>query len=177
MDKTTKFPISLSGYEIEGLIGTDAPRLAPLYKACSDYIELEHGQPPDPASASEEFENFPPSRTEADKFVFGLRAADDGQLVGLLACDRDYPSVGCWWIALLMIDKALRGRGLARALCDGLFTWLKSQHVQRVELGVITENVQALGFWQARGFEPIRMAGPVSIGAKQHMVQVFGRSL
>ncbi|RWM11531.1 GNAT family N-acetyltransferase [Mesorhizobium sp.] len=176
MDKATTFPIPLSGYEIEGLTGIDAPRLVALYRACSDYIVLERGQPPDAASVDEEFENFPPNRTEADKFVFGLKTAD-GEFVGLLACDRDYPRAGCWWISLLMIDKACRGRGLARALCDGFFIWLKSQHVQRVELGVLVENKQALRFWQVRGFEPIRIAGPVSIGAKQHMIQVFGRSL
>ncbi|AZO22823.1 GNAT family N-acetyltransferase [Mesorhizobium sp. M1E.F.Ca.ET.045.02.1.1] len=176
MDKMTKFPISLSGYEIEGLIGIDAPRLVPLYRACSDYVVLERGQPPDAASANEEFENFPPGRTEADKFVFGLKAAD-GELVGLLACDRDYPRAGCWWIALLMIDKAFRGKGLARALCDGFFTWLKSQAVERVELGVLVENEPALRFWRLQNFEPERMAGPIAIGTKQHMVQVLGRSL
>jgi GNAT superfamily N-acetyltransferase len=176
MDKTTKFPTSLSGYEIEGLIGIDAPRLVPLYQACSDYVVLERGQPPNAASAKEEFENFPPNRTEADKFVFGLKAID-GEFVGLLACDRNYPRVECWWIALLMIDKALRGRGLARALCDDFFRWLKSQHVKRVELGVLAENEQGLRFWQGQGFEPVRTAGPVSIGAKQHMLQVLGRPL
>ncbi|MCF6112554.1 MULTISPECIES: GNAT family N-acetyltransferase [Mesorhizobium] len=176
MDKTTKFPISRTGYEIEGLIGIDAPRLVPLYQGCSDYLVLERGQPPNAASAKEEFESFPPNRTEADKFVFGLKAID-GELVGLLACDRNYPQVGCWWIALVMIDKALRGRGLARALCDDFFTWLKSQHVKRVELAVFTENEQALRFWQRQGFELVRTAGPVSIGAKRHMLQILSRSL
>ena len=176
MDKTIRFPISLAGYEIEGLIGNDAPRLVRLYQACSDYVLLERGELPTADSAREEFESFPPNRTEADKVVFGLKAVD-GELVGLLACDRDYPQAGCWWIALLMIDKALRGQGVGQALCDGFFRWLKSQHVERVELGVLTENEQGLRFWQGQGFEPVRMAGPVSFGAKRHMVQVLGKQL
>ena len=118
MDKSPRFPTSLFGYEIEGLIGTDAPRLVRLYQACSDYVVLERGEPPNAASAREEFESFPPNRTETDKFVFGLKAVD-GEFVGLLSCDRDYPQAGCWWIALLMIDKALRGEGVGRALCSG----------------------------------------------------------
>lgn len=176
MDKTIRFPISFAGYEIEGLIGNDAPRLVRLYQACSDYVLLERGELPTADSAREEFESFPPNRTEADKVVFGLKAVD-GELVGLLACDRDYPQAGCWWIALLMIDKALRGQGVGQALCDGFFRWLKSQHVERVELGVLTENEQGLRFWQGQGFEPVRMAGPVSFGAKRHMVQVLGKQL
>ncbi|MEI9431294.1 hypothetical protein [Mesorhizobium sp. Cs1299R1N3] len=98
MDKVTTFPISLRGYEIEGLAGIDASRLVPLYQACSDYVVLETGQPPNAANAKEEFESFPPNRVEADKFVFGLKTIS-GELVGLLACDRDYPRAGCWWIA------------------------------------------------------------------------------
>ncbi|TPM34532.1 GNAT family N-acetyltransferase [Mesorhizobium sp. B2-3-5] len=176
MDKNTTFPISLCGYEIEGLIGIDASRLVPLYQACSDYVILETGQSPTAANAKEEFENFPPNRTEADKFIFGLKAID-GALVGLLPCDRDYPRTRCWWIALLMIDKGLRGGGLGRVLCRDLFRWLKSQQVERVELGVFFENEEALRFWHGQGFELMRTAGPVTVGAKRHMVQVLGRPL
>jgi len=176
MDKTTRFPISLPGYEIEGLVGNDAPRLAPLYQACSDYAVLERGEPPNADSAREEFESFPPNRTDADKFVFGLKAAN-GEFVGLLACDRDYPQAGCWWIALLMIDQAFRGQGLGRAICNAFFRWLRSRQVTRVELGVLTENEPALRFWRGQGFGPVRTAGPVSIGSKRHMVQILGRPL
>jgi len=76
MDKSTRFPTSLSGYEIEGLIGIDASRLVPLYQGCSDYVVLERGEPPNAATAKEEFESFPPNRTEADKFIFGVKAID-----------------------------------------------------------------------------------------------------
>jgi GNAT superfamily N-acetyltransferase len=176
MDKTTRFPVSLAGYEIEGLVAGDAPRLVRLYQACSDYVLLERGELPNADSTREEFENFPPNRTEADKFVFGLKAVD-GELLGLLACDRDYPQARCWWIALLMIDKALRGQGVGRALCDDFFSWLKSQQVKRVELGVLADNEPGLRFWQGQGFKLVRTAGPISIGAKQHMAQVLGRVL
>ncbi|MEI9431293.1 GNAT family N-acetyltransferase [Mesorhizobium sp. Cs1299R1N3] len=76
-----------------------------------------------------------------------------------------------------MIDKAFRRGGLGRVLCHDFFRWLKSQQVERVELGVITENEQALRFWQGQGFEQVRLAGPVTIGAKTHMVHVLGRLL
>jgi ribosomal protein S18 acetylase RimI-like enzyme len=176
MDKTTRFPVSLACYEVEGLIASDAPRLVRLYLACADYALLERGGLPNAASAREEFESFPPNRTAADKFMFGLKAVD-GEFVGLLSCDRDYPQPGCWWIALLIIDKALRGQGVGRVLCSDFFSWLKSQQATRVELGVLTDNVQALRFWQGQGFELVRTAGPISIGVKQHMAQVLGRVL
>ncbi|WP_429125468.1 GNAT family N-acetyltransferase [Ensifer sp. 4252] len=176
MDKATTFPTSLPGYEIEALTANDAPRLVPLYQSCADYIVLERGHPPDIAIALEEFESFPPGRTEADKFIFGLKSATD-EFAGLLACDRHYPQEGIWWIALLMIAPALRRSGMARSLCDDFFKWLKTQQAERIQLAVFAGNEQALRFWKGQGFELIRTSGPVSIGTKQHMMQVLGRSL
>lgn len=176
MDKTTTFPLSLSGFDIEGLIEADAPRLFQLYQGCSDYIVLERGHPPDAAVAQEEFRSFPPGRTEADKFVFGLKSAE-GALVGMLACDRDYPKEKSWWIALLLIDPTLRGQGVAKTLCSDFFRWLKAQGADRVELAVFVENVAGLRFWQGQGLTLVRTAGPVSIGVKQHRLQVLARLL
>ncbi|MBD9488593.1 N-acetyltransferase [Ensifer sp. ENS11] len=176
MDKTTTFPISLSGFEIEGLIEADAPRLMPLYQNCQDYVVLERGHPPDATVAIEEFQSFPPGRTEADKFVFGLKSGA-GNLIGMLACDRNYPQEKSWWIALLMIDPAFRRHGAAKTLCDDFFSWLKTQGADRVELAVFAENEQGLRFWEGQGFEMVRTAGPVPIGTKQHRMEVLGRSL
>ncbi|WP_245298546.1 GNAT family N-acetyltransferase [Sinorhizobium sp. A49] len=176
MDRTTTFPISLSGFDIEGLIEADAPRLIQLYQGCSDYIVLERGHPPDAAVALEEFRSFPPGRTEADKFVFGLKSAT-GELVGMLACDRNYPQARSWWIALLLMDPALRGQSVAKTLCAGFFSWLKTQGADRVELAVFAENKAGLRFWEGQGFMLVRTAGPVSIGTKQHSLQVLARAL
>ncbi len=176
MDKTTTFPLSFSGYEIEGLTEADAQRLLPLYQSCSDYVVLERGHGPDAAIALEEFQSFPPDRTEADKFVFGLKAAT-GALVGMFACDRDYPQEKSWWIALLMIDPAVRRHGVAKTLCEDFFRFLKTQGADRVELAVFEENVAGLRFWESQGFNPVRTAGPVDIGTKQHCLQVLARQL
>ncbi len=176
MDKTTTFPLSLPGFDIEGLIEADAPRLLRLYQDCSDYIVLERGHPPDAAVALEEFRSFPPGRTAADKFVFGLKSAA-GDLVGMLACDRDYPKEKSWWIALLLIDPALRGQGVAKAVCGDFFRWLKAQGADRVELAVFAENESGLRFWEGQGFTLVRTAGPVAIGTKQHRLQVLARPL
>lgn len=176
MDKTTTFPISLAGLAIEGLTEADAPRLMPLYRSCQDYVVLERGHLPDATVVLEEFQSFPPGRTGADKFVFGLKAAT-GALVGMLACDRDYPQEKSWWISLLLIAPARRGGGVARTLCGDFFEWLKAQGADRVELAVFDENEGALVFWGSQGFTLVRTAGPVAIGTKQHDLQILARPL
>ncbi|NVD39000.1 GNAT family N-acetyltransferase [Ensifer sp. HO-A22] len=174
MDKTTTFPIALSGYEIEGLTEADALRLMQLYQSCQDYVVLQRGHPPDASVVREEFQSFPPGRTGADKFVFGLKAAS-GELVGMLACDRDYPKEKSWWIALLLIDPA--GQGVAKTLCCDFFDWLKSQGADRVELAVFAGNEAGLRFWESQGFTPVRTAGPAVIGTKEHSLKVLARAL
>lgn len=176
MDKTTTFPIALTGIEIEGLTEADAPRLIPLYRSCSDYVVLERGHEPDAAIALEEFQSFPPGRTDADKFVFGLKTAS-GELVGMLACDRDYPQEKSWWIALLLIDPAVRGHGVAKTLCGDFFAWLRTQGADRVELAVFAENERGLRFWDSQGFTLVRTAGPVAIGTKEHSLRVLALPL
>ena len=176
MDKTTTFPSALAGFEIEGRTEADAPRLMPLYQSCQDYVVLERGHLPDATVVLEEFQSFPPGRTEADKFVFGLKSAT-GDIVGMLACDRDYPKEKSWWIALLLIDPAVRGKGVAKTLCGDFFGWLKTQGADRVELAVFAENEAGLRFWEGQGFSLVRTAGPIAIGTKQHSMQVLSRSI
>lgn len=76
-----------------------------------------------------------------------------------------------------MIDPALRGQGVAKTLCDDFFGWLKTQGANRVELAVFAENEAGLRFWEGQGFTLVRTAGPVSIGTKQHSLQVLARPL
>lgn len=176
MDKTVAFPILLDGYVVEGLEAADAPRLRPLYEACADYMDLERGEAPGPHASREEFESFPPDRTAADKFIFGLRHAD-GRLVGILACDRDYPAAGRWWIALFMISPELRGKTIGRAFFAGFLAWLRTQGAGRVELAVLAANERGRRFWQARDFQPVRTTDPRPFGRKRHVLHIMGLSL
>lgn len=54
----------------------------------------------------------------------------------------------------LWVEPGQRGRGVA----SGLFEWLRRQYPELVglDLEVSPENVQARGWYQRRGFEPIR---------------------
>lgn len=72
MNKNRTFPISLSGYRVEGLTLKDTERLQPLYDACADYAIVEQGELPVPNAAELEFRALPPDRTAEDKFMFGL---------------------------------------------------------------------------------------------------------
>jgi GNAT superfamily N-acetyltransferase len=176
MDKITTFPIPLAGYRVEGFVLEDAPRLQPLYIACTDYVMLEQGVPPTPTAAEEEFYALPPNRTAADKFIFGL-LNEEANVVGVLECNRGYPEERCWWVGLLMIDPAERGKGVAHAFFQAFVAWVEAQKSARLELAVITTNTRAYRFWQSQGFEVIRTTDPLPYGINQHTLHVMRRWL
>lgn len=176
MDSSVNFPISLTGCRVEGLVPEDAARLQLLYEACADYAVMESGAPTAPDAAAAEFEAIPPNRTVADKFMFAL-LDPRGDIVGLLECVRGYPDDGCWWIGLLMLHPAERGRGTARMFFEAFADWAKRQGASRLELAVFDANRRADRFWRARGFHRIRSTEPRSIGIRTHVLHIMRLTL
>ena len=170
------FPIVRSGYRVEALKPQDASRVQPLFNACADYALLESGEPPAANAAAAEFDAAPPGRTTADKFMLGL-LNDENRIAGLIAADRGWPEVNGWWIALLLVDPAERGTGIAADFVDAFFSWVKGQGAQHVGLAVFDENKRADRFWRALGFEYVRSTEPRNIGKKTHVLRVMRRRL
>jgi ribosomal protein S18 acetylase RimI-like enzyme len=96
---------------------------------------------------------------------------DEGSIVQLLARDPDGLFVACvdnrivgslvavWdgWrgnMYRLAVHPDLQRRGIARALVEAGEQRLRSQGARRVTALVLRDEEQALGFWQAVGYEP-----------------------
>ena len=170
------FPIVCPGYRVEILGAPDAPRLQPLFEACSDYALLESGEPTPANAAACEFEATPPGRTTPDKFMIGL-LNDEDRMVGLIAADRGWPEAHGWWIGLLLIDPQQRGTGLARSFVEAFFEWIQGQAAQSVALAVFDENKRATRFWRGLDFVHVRSTEPRVIGKKTHVLHVMRREL
>lgn len=102
---------AISDYTVTRLAPADAPQLQRLYERCSDYHIAHEGTPTRPTAGEEELSSLPPGRSADDKFSFGIHSAG-GELVGYIELFRDYPAEGDWWIGLVMLDPAVRRRGL-----------------------------------------------------------------
>ena len=176
MDRSASFEIALPGFQVGGLDLADAPRLQRLFDACADYSVFENGAAYPPDAAQTEFATAPPGRTVADKFMFGL-IDGEGDTVGLIACDRGWPDAGCWWIALMLVDPAQRGCGVAQAFLAGFVEWVAAQGAGRIELAVLDENERGQRFWRRQGFSHIRGTEPRTIGTKRHILHVLRRDL
>jgi ribosomal protein S18 acetylase RimI-like enzyme len=108
----------------------------------------------------------------------GIRDCD-GTLVGLIDVARRYPQPNTWYIGLLLLDPAIRNRGIGTDVVLALRRQAAFDRAARIMAAVVEENVQALRFWQARGFEVMRRFPTRRFGAKEHallelMVELVG---
>lgn len=145
----------------------DEAEVAALIKRCADYVLLEKGELPKAEAAAEFFDDKPAGRAAEDVFKLGLRD-NIGKLMGLIDLARDYPECGTWYLGLLLLDPAIRGGGVGRALVEELAAYLASEGSTRIMLAVMEENHQALRFWQTAGFETTRELPPRRFGIKEH---------
>lgn len=170
------FHIDDPEFQIIALNPESADRLQAFFEQCADFAMLVEGEPVSPAAAQDTFESLPPGKTLQDKFVFGVSDAAGG-LAGVLEAVRGYPEPGTWWIGLMMLTPAARGRGLGQKLIEGFARYVRSQRGQAVMLGVVEENQAGYRFWQRAGFVRVRETEPRVFGKKTQRVFVMQRDL
>lgn len=143
--------IRLDGFDVKRLGATDEADLQALHERCSDYYELIEGSPTRPTSAQEDLAELPPGKDLADKFYFGIYDSDP-KLAGALEMARDFPADGEWWLALLLLDPAVRCRGLGGRVVESAKRWVSAQGGRAIWLAVLEQNMQAERFWREYGF-------------------------
>ena len=128
-----------------------------LLERCEGYHLLVDGHPAAPGAAQRVLTEVPPGRELDDKLVVGVDGAD-GELLAVVDLFRGYPDPVTWWISLLLVAPAARGRGLGARVYGQVEAWLRRCGARAVQLGVHPANPRAQGFWCARGFRPARVA-------------------
>jgi GNAT superfamily N-acetyltransferase len=147
-----------------------------LLERGADYARLVEGQDPGPDAARELFTDGPPGHPLEDKFVIGLFDPPDA-LIAVLEGMRDYPDPGVWWIGLMLLDPAWRGRGLGAQLYRAFEAYAGEGGATALGLGVVEANAGARRFWERVGFAATRVTEPRRFGAREHAVIVMRRAL
>jgi RimJ/RimL family protein N-acetyltransferase len=166
--------IVLPGYRIERLPVDSAAQAQALFEACADYTVLERGETPLPHAAETELQSLPPGGSIADKFIFALMK-EPATMIGMIVTDRNWPNNSSWWIALMLVAPAERGKGVAFSFAAAVLDWIEGQGPQRIELAVFDENRRGNRFWLSLGFEYVRSTEPRIIGRKKHVLHVLRR--
>lgn len=156
MPDWTLEPISKSRHALEVL---------DLMHRAADYVTLEVSRTPDLLFVHEFFEATPPGVDKDGLFPFGMRQND--RLIGVVGVAAGYEFPTDWWIGLMLIDPALRGRGIGAAVFQALAEKARTDGVLMVKLSVLTANPRARAFWERQGFEFHRPA-PALPGSDGH---------
>jgi GNAT superfamily N-acetyltransferase len=157
---------ALEEYSFTYLTPQELPLVQTLCEQCAREIEqsthlqpglsVEHvlGLPPGPSMAQELALALPAGKGYEDKLLMGIFARTD-HLIGVLDVIRDYPVQGEWWLGLLILEPAQRGRGLGEKICRAFEQWAKDTGARYLRLVVSVQNRRGHQFWQRLGFEEL----------------------
>ena len=153
------------------------PLLQALFDANPGYFQAVNGRPAAPDEARLEFDELPPPHLPfRQRWVAGL-FIDGGALLGTLVLVADLGAPGVWHIALLLIDQAQHGSGLAAQVLAGLQAWAHGQGAHWLRLGVVVGNRRAQGFWLRQGFTVTRLRRGIDTGGRLNDLQVMVKPL
>lgn len=128
-----------------------APAVQRLFERCTDFFQLVSGAPPGPGDGADELNSIAPGKTIDDTVNFGVYDGD--RLVAFAGLARDFPKPSEWWLGLLVIDPAERGRGLGARIHQELVDWVAAQSGTMLWIAVQTQNVDGERFWRRIGFQ------------------------
>jgi ribosomal protein S18 acetylase RimI-like enzyme len=127
----------------------DQSRLSELCRQCTDFFALVEGQAGGSETAAELLGPLHGDVT-GTKLVFGI--ARRGVLVGVAELLEGFPGPKDWYVGLLLLVPAARGKGLGTEVWLGLRDWMHGRGAAVVRLVVQKQNLPARAFWAKNGF-------------------------
>lgn len=165
------------GFEARPLLASQVPLLQALFDHNPAYFQAINGRPAGPGEAQAESDELPPPHLPCgQRWVAGL-FDPQGRLLGVLVLVADLGVAGVWHIALLLVDQARQGSGLAAAVMAALQAWATAGGALWLRLGVVLGNQRAERFWQRQGFTEARQRQGVDTGGRLNTLRVLVKPL
>jgi GNAT superfamily N-acetyltransferase len=139
--------------ELVPLNESHSTQLDQLCAACADYYQEVTGLPPGPAEAQSLFLAVPPHGDYERKRLWGVFESD--RLIGVVDGAFGHPEDGHFWIGLVMLEPAARGRGLGSAILNDIADQAMGGGATTLSLAVKSDYAAARRFWKGHGFRTI----------------------
>lgn len=127
-----------------------------LATRAADYVVLEVGHAPNKPFIDDFFTAAPPGLGTRDLLHFAVM--ENQAMAGMICVAQGYELPNDWWIGLMLLDPAFRGRGLGRAVLQLIRRKARAAGMQMLKLSVLEANPRAMHFWVREGFVPHRYA-------------------
>lgn len=141
--------MKLAGHTIHRVAPTDAARVAAvqaLFALDPHYFLHDEGAPLRADEAAIVLDERPPGIPLAAKHAF---LVDDLAFLDLLA---GYPEPATWFLGLVFLAPAARGRGLGTALVEAVCAHAKAEGARALRLAVAHTNTGARRLYERLGF-------------------------
>lgn len=93
-------------------------------------------------------------------YEFYKLADQAGVAVGYVQLEKNAPSAGVLWIAMLIVSPQYQGLGKASKAMAHIIAEAKAAQYYSIMLNIYRENVKAVKFWQTFGFELFQTSEP-----------------
>lgn len=145
IDKLPQYSISTIGEK-------DLDKIQNVCNSCSDFYLLDKGVVADKDEAKNIINSLPNGKTFDDQFNFGI-FNESNNLIGLVHIIKDYPNLDVWMLGLMLIDPNERNKGLGMLVHNEIVNFIKNHKGNKIRIGVLKENKNALRFWRLAGYE------------------------
>jgi len=147
-----------------------------VLELASDYAQAIQGAPFDRHEAARTFKELPPGVGPSAKTVFGIYS--DGESVGVIDLVDGFPVPTTAMLGLLLVADAHRRRGIGSRAVRALEDLVLSQGTcDRIRIGVVRADSQALVFWEAVGYSATGELRPFGKGAVRSEVVVMEKRI
>lgn len=141
-----------TGFDVHRITEAAIADVYLLAQANRLYYEYLHTEPT-VAGLTEVISEVPEGTSLADKHFVGFYN-EGGELVAIMDLITGYPETDNAFIGWFMLDVDHQRKGIGSQLFADVRAALSAQGYNHLELGVITDNKEAKGFWEAQGFAP-----------------------
>jgi GNAT superfamily N-acetyltransferase len=140
------------------LTEADLDAVQALMQRSRAYYELVTGAGPQPTAARDVWDALPPDTPRSAKLTLGVWS--ESALTGIVDVVRGWPQAGTWLIGLLLLDPAVRGRGVGARVVGVVDAAAASEGAAILRVSVVHANPAALAFWQRLAFTEVPATQP-----------------
>lgn len=131
------------------------PQLLVVFSTNPDYVRMTEG--PGGYSLAQFQRDWQVASRTPGRHMWAIWRKPDGAPIGLTDFLEENPSDHLPWLGLLIIRGDLQGQGYGTETLDALLAYFcDDRRWPVVRIGVVATNTHTLGWWQRRGFRPVR---------------------
>lgn len=158
-----------SDYNVRRITESDITAVYRLCKTNKRYYRTMRTVPTR-ESLTEVMSDMPGDTGTENKFFVGFYDEDE-ELVAVMDLITEYPEKNSAYIGWFMVRGDMQGEGVGSRIFADVRAALKGYGVDRVSLGCVKENEDAIAFWNAQGFAATGEEKP----SGKHTVLTFER--